>query len=118
MDLGFWSWALQIITTLTKNNMTTWVHCFNLDCCTTLLNWVRCQIGYRELLDDVERHGCHDGFSVIHLGGRFQKLSTFHPTNWQVKSLTPNNTLDFVHRAIHLDHDISFIGQRTLKDVH
>jgi hypothetical protein len=42
-------------------------------------------------------------FSGIHLRGRFRKLSTSHPTNWQVKSLTPNTMLDFVSQQ--------FIGQ-------
>ncbi len=38
-------------------------------------------IGSGDLLDDVERHGCHDFFDVIHSKGNFLESSTSHPTN-------------------------------------
>ncbi len=38
-------------------------------------------IGSEDLLDDVEKHGCHDFFGATHSRRKFFKSSTSHPTN-------------------------------------
>jgi hypothetical protein len=75
-----------------------------------------------ELVDDVERHSCHDIFwcylfereisRVVNISSN-QKTSEVTYIGYYAKQIFTK-----IHRAMQLDNDGLFLGGRILKDVH
>jgi hypothetical protein len=85
-------------------------------------NFVSGYTGSGELVDDVERHGCHDIFwcypfereisRVVNISSN-QKTSEVTYTGYYAKQIFTK-----IHRAMRLDNDGLFLGGRALKEVH
>ncbi len=75
-----------------------------------------------ELVDDVERHGCHDIFwccpfereisRVVNISSN-QKTSEVTYTSYYARQIFTK-----IHRAMQQDNDSLFLGGRALKEVH
>ncbi len=85
-------------------------------------NFVFGHTGNGELVDDVERHGCHDIFwyypfkreisRVVNISSN-QKTSEVTYTSYYARQFFTK-----IHRAMQLDNDGLFLGGRALKEVH
>jgi len=85
-------------------------------------NFVFRHTGNGELVDDVERHDCHDIFWCYLFEREISKIVNI-PFNQKTSEVTyigyyVRQNFTKIHKTMLLDNDGPFLGRRALKDVH